>query len=165
MSLGTHPQQENVEIRHEAVTGLPGQFIRVGESSLRGSLAHVRRHRVHVVGRNGDGIDECRASPGLIALRVPWRQEPLITPPQVHAIPVDARGALEQVSEHAGAHTASREHGVVDSGECEPRGQGIRHGDGDGVLVVENHHLGLAHASPPEGSPMDGLPSDRSTSP
>ena len=147
MAIRPDAEQEYVELRCSAITRCTGEFIGKREGCGGNPLALVGWHGMHV--RLGDRhmVDERRARRRLIALGVTVRQESLITPPQVHTIPVNLVRVTCEAIEHERPHSATRHSDVVHPRRCENHREGLGHRVGQCILVVEDPHDGRAHAS------------------
>ena len=81
------------------------------------------RHRVHPGGVERQGVEQRGTGLGLVAVRVPGRQESLVAPPDVHPAPVDrvaGRAVAHRLVDPVGDPTA----GEHDRGEA-PGGLGV----------------------------------------
>ena len=102
MALTTHAEQMHIEKRcRRPEFGIHGEDVLVGLGSCRDvctELAVAGRHRVDVARGDVDVVQQCLAGLFLVSLVVIVGDEPVVTPEQMHARPVDRVGAevLEQ---------------------------------------------------------------------
>jgi len=150
MAVRADAEEEDVE---DGVAELLG--VGVGGRLDRRVLAR-RRERVHVLGREGELVEEGVARLGLVAVGVTAGEVPLVSPPDLDARPVDpvARGVRRDRAEHGDPHRAAGESDVdglafieeVDDLRQEPRGDARRQARG---VRVHEHPPGVGHTLDP----------------
>jgi glycine/D-amino acid oxidase-like deaminating enzyme len=154
------PEHEDVERRHRAMIFRPGRGAqRGGVPGGRGlrvvAVRAVRgRHRMDPARIDVDVVEQRRAGPGLVALGMPGRQEPLVAPPDVQVRPVDRvpHGGGGQLGQHRGADATARQHQRrraprrlhVDQPGHQPGGDDL----GQQLLVAVDHHHRRGHGDP-----------------
>jgi hypothetical protein len=114
VALAAHAQQVHIEVRCGlAVVGVGGQHLLVVACrcvQVVAEFAATGRHRMDVVDRDVDVVEQRFAGLLVVALVIVFWHEAIVAPVQMHFGPVDLVAALADPFEHADAGAATGQH-------------------------------------------------------